>query len=156
LRILFDFGNFITTAEASCIWCWYDKILNKGQNDLKLLSVSSDNSAFYIDKKADPAATLKELNVSVAFDAVEAGSYVATYTIETTAGTFRVFAQALVRDMPDFSKIVKEGKDLFTFTTDPANPFIVDGNTAYNAPTHEVRLYKTSTSFIVHCFVLCS
>jgi hypothetical protein len=148
---VFDFGNFITTAEDPASGAGTIKILNKGQNDLKLLSVSSDNSAFYIDKKADPAATLKELNVSVAFDAVEAGSYVATYTIETTAGTFRVYAQALVRNMPDFSKIVKEGKDKLTFTTDPANPFIVEGNTAYNANSM-IKDVKASTSSFTASF----
>jgi hypothetical protein len=143
----YDFGNFIVTSDSPASAAGTIKIMNKGKNDLKVVSVSSDNSAFSIDAKADPAATLKELNVPIAFDATQAGSYVATYTIVTTAGTFRVFAQALVRDMPDFSKIVKEGKDLFTFTTDPANPFIVDGNMAYNANAQVVDKTQTISSF---------
>lgn len=140
-----DFGSFITdgnnqVAEGTV------ELVNRGINPLKVTAVSSDNKAFSATKPNSSAAIMKTLSVPVLFSAKDAAEYKGKLTIETTAGTFEVPVEAIVREMPDFSQIVSEGKDVITFTTDPTNPFIVEDGVAYNASANKPD-YKANTAW---------
>lgn len=143
-----DLGEFIVEKDAPATGTGTISILNKGKNPLKVNSVtlSGDGaSVFSVDKNVSAVATLKSLDIPVTMEADKAGDYQAKATVETSAGTFTADLKALVRDMPDFQSIVKEGD--FTFTTTPAHPWIVENGMAYNASAKKPDYEPTTASF---------
>lgn len=140
-----DFGNFIVDGEEVSS-NGLIQLTNKGSNTLKVTAVSSDNSSFTVGKPSSEADLLESLSIPVVFSTTTAGEYSSTITIETTAGTFYATAKAFVRQMPDFSKIVTEGAEVMTFSTNTEHPFIVDGDVAYNANADEID-YEFSDSW---------
>ncbi len=143
-----DLGNFIATADEPANGLGLIEIVNKGKNPLKITKTTSDNDAFKPAVQANNVATMQTATVSVSFDTDKAGTYNANITIESNAGTFTVPVKALVRDMPDFQSIVKEGD--FTFTTDPAHPWLVENGVAYNSTAKELDYTPTTASFTVN------
>lgn len=141
-----DFGNFIVegnTVEGQA----EITLLNKGLAPLTVNAVGCDNEAFTVLRPSGSAEILKQLAVQVAFRADKAGTYEGKATLETSAGNFEVTLKALVRDMPDFSKIVAEGADSMTFTTNSQSPFIVEGDMAYNASSQQPD-YTANTAWL--------
>ena len=107
------------------------EILNKGNNNLKVISVEGNNE-FSGEVSDAEAATLETLSVPVTFTGEGLGKHEADIKVNTTAGEFTVHATAILEQLPyDYQQIVSEGH--FTFNTDYDNPFVVDGNTAYNS-----------------------
>lgn len=127
-----DFGSFIVENNTQEGTATID-IVNRGTNPLQVTYVESDNEAFTLTKPTTTVGLLETLNVPVTFRTDKAGEYTGKLTVETTGGTFEVTAKATVRERPDFASIVTEGADLMTFSTDPANPFVVEDGVAYNA-----------------------
>ena len=147
-----DLGNYI--VEGNTVEGRGELLLlNRGVNPLGVTAVSSDSEAFTVQKPSGTAPILQRLAVPVVFMADKAGTYSGKITIETTAGTFTAEAKAMVRDMPDFSKIVTEGAEYMTFSTNHSSPFIVEGNTAYNAssmqPDYEADLAWMQVDFTI-------
>lgn len=105
-------------------------LLNTGTQPLKILSVTP-TAHFACVELPEPVATLQETNLSIRFEATEAGQYNEDIRVETTAGVFTVPCSALVRDMPDFQSIVASGD--FTFETDEQIPFLIENGVAYNS-----------------------
>lgn len=108
-------------------------LTNKGKNDLGIVSVSSDNTEVTISKDVEPVATMKDLVIPVTLSTRTPGDKTANLTIETTAGTFHAKAKALAIVEQDFSKVVSEGYEYMTVENDATFPYIVDGDSAYNA-----------------------
>lgn len=140
-----DLGSFIVEENAPATGTGTITLVNKGANKLTVTNASIDNDVFYISSSVAPVETMQELNLTVSMEAAKAGTYEATATIETNAGTFSVPVKALVRDMPDFQSIVKEGD--FTFSTNPSYPFIVEDGVAYNATAGELDYQYTTAYF---------
>lgn len=91
--------------------------------------------------------TLEVMEIPLTFTATASGSYEETITLDTSAGPLAITCKALVRDMPDFQSIVKEGN--FTFTTSEAHPWLVENGVAYNSTSKEldpVLTYCTLTA----------
>ena len=107
-------------------------IQNRGVNKLTLKSITCDNNEFAASTDVEGATTLEDLVIPVYFTTKEAGKKNATFTVETSAGTFTVAAMANVINKPDFSQIVEEGAEYMTFTTNPSSPFVVENGVAYN------------------------
>ena len=108
-------------------------LTNKGENDLSLISVTSDNPEFSSSSKVDPVSTMKDLVIPVTLSTKTPGDKAANLTIKTSAGTFTAKAKGTVIAQQDFSKVVTEGYEYMTVENDPSFPYIVDGDSAYNA-----------------------
>lgn len=108
-------------------------ITNRGKNDLKLISVTSDNEEFSATTKIEPVATMKDLVIPVTLSTTTPGDKSAHLTIETSAGTFKASAKAIILAQQDFSKVVTEGFEYMTVENDAHLPYIIDGDSAYNA-----------------------
>lgn len=128
-------------------------ILNRGANDLSLISVTSDNPEFTANTKVEPVGTMKTLQIPVVLSATTPGKKTANLTIVTSAGTFNATAKADVIEEQDFSKVVSEGYEYFTVVNDPDHPFIVEGDSAYNLnsddPDDETCLSNVAFSFTI-------
>lgn len=127
-----DMGNFVlekgstVTNEGSII------IQNRGKNNLTVNSVSTDNDEFQPNNNVSPVSSLMNVTIPVTLSATTSGNKTANITVNTSAGNFVVPVKAQVIDMPDFTKIVDEGAEYMTFTTDNSHPFVVDNGIAYN------------------------
>lgn len=127
-----NMGNFIlktgvVEGQASIV------IRNKGANPLTIGSITSNNDEFTpIATDLEPATTLNDITVTVAFESKTAGMKQADITIETSAGTLTTTVKAEVMDMPDFASLVTEGAELMTFDTDNQYPFVVADGKAWN------------------------
>ncbi len=123
-----NFGSFLSGENSS-----YKNVIfqNLGSQPLKVTEVvSSDNFIVYPTDAA--ANTMDRLNVSVEFIGSEAGSYNETITICTTAGSYVIQCQALVRQTPDYSKIMAADSDPtieMVWHNNPMDPFILDETT---------------------------
>ena len=127
-----NFGFFILEKDGAVDGTQNIVIQNRGANKLQLKSVKGDNEEFVADASAEEVGTLEDLIIPVYFSTKVAGVKTATFTVETSAGTFTVLVKAKVYDQPDFSQIVTEGAEYITFTTNPSSPFIVENGVAYN------------------------
>lgn len=114
---------------------------NHGTKLLKVTEIT-DSEHFTLTKPDKSVKTFEELSVPVLFKASEAGFYEETVKIATTGGDFDVTCRALVRNMPDFQQIVKEGE--FTFTTDPQYPWLVADGKAYNSTSKVIDTELTN------------
>ena len=121
-------------------------VQNRGANKLTLKSITCDNNEFAAGTDVEDANTLENLVIPVFFSSKVAGNKTATFTIETSAGTFTVTATANVVSKPDFSQIVTEGAEYMTFTTNPSSPFIVEDGIAYNIDCNDEDLTASSQS----------
>ena len=108
-------------------------ITNKGENNLSLISVTSDNSDFSATTKVEPVSTMKDLVIPVTLSTNTPGDKTANLTIKTSAGTFKATAKGTVIGQQDFSKVVTEGYEYMNVVNDPTYPYIIDGDSAYNA-----------------------
>lgn len=138
-----DLGQFICEEGAPATGSGTISILNKGANMLTVKSATIDGDVFTIDQNFGSAPTMQTVDITVNMEASKAGEYNHTATLVTTAGTFTVPVKALVRDMPDFQSIVKEGT--FTFTTSAEHPWLVENGVAYNS-TAKVPDYEPTTA----------
>ncbi len=139
-----DFGFFLINAGANVDGEKAIIIQNRGANKLTLQSITSDNAEFLVETNAQEVSTLEDLVIPVYFSTNVSGVKTATFTIETSAGTFTATAKATVYDQPDFSQIVTEGAEYITFTTNPSSPFIVEDGVAYNADCYNEDLVATT------------
>ena len=148
-----NLGNFVlqtgtSTSTANIV------LRNKGANDLKVNSITSDNAEFTAVAGTETAATMKDLTIPVEFTTTTAGQKVANLTIETTAGTFTAVVKADVMEMPDFASVVTEGAELMTFSIpNEAYPFIVEDGKAWNKncdePNDEYSQAKFTIEFTI-------
>lgn len=138
-----DFGNFIYEGE-SLMSTANITLTNKGAQPLRVTGVVNDG-AFTVEKPEQSAETMKTLTIPVTFQADAVGEYEGSIQLATTAGNFTVDCGALVREMPDFSQIVKKGD--FTFTTDGQHPFLVENGRAYNSTAKEPDYVYTTAKF---------
>ncbi|MGX8695061.1 MAG: choice-of-anchor J domain-containing protein [Prevotella sp.] len=121
-------------------------IQNRGVNKLTLKSITCDNNEFAAGTDVADAMTLENLVIPVFFSSKVAGNKNATFTVETSAGTFTITATANVISQPDFSQIVAEGAEYMSFTTNPTSPFIVENGIAYNIDCNDEDLVASSQS----------
>lgn len=140
-----DLGKFITSADAPATGSSKIEIVNKGSNPLEITDATIDNDAFTVKVDEDNVETMQTATLSVDFKTDKAGTYNATATVKTNAGTFTIPVTALVRDMPDFQSIVKEGD--FTFTTDPTYPWLVENGVAYNSTAKQTDYTSNRCTF---------
>lgn len=140
-----DLGSFLTSAEEPATGTGNIEIVNKGENPLKITKATTDNSVFTTEIAQDNVATMKTATVYVDLNTDKAGTYNGNVTLETNAGTYTVPVKALVRDMPDFQSIVKEGE--FTFTTDGQRPWLVENGVAYNSTAKQLDYTGNSCEF---------
>lgn len=120
-----QFGNFIENQPDATL---YARLLNKGANPLKCLS-AEDATHFHVEATDVSAATLDTLYVPVVFDVPEPGSYQGDIKLHTTAGDFTIACSALVRAIPDYSKIVASDTDPtipISWTYSTTYPFVID------------------------------
>ncbi len=142
-----DFGNFIVEDGYDVSGTKNIEIQNRGANPLTLVNITSDNDEFKADiSDVQPAPSLKNLTIPVTFASSTSGVKTANITVETSAGTYTVKAQAKVYDMPDFSQIVTEGLEYMEITTTPEAPFIVENGVAYNANCNDGDLQEMTSS----------
>ena len=130
---LADIGFSVISNDGKATGTDNIVITNKGKNDLKLISVASDNQEFGASTKIEPVATMKDLVIPVTLSTTTPGDKTANLTIKTSAGTFKATAKAIVFAQQDFSKVVSEGFEYMTVENDPHLPYIIDGDSAYNA-----------------------
>ncbi len=130
---LADIGFSVISNDGKATGTDNIVITNKGKNDLKLISVASDNQEFGASTKIEPVATMKDLVIPVTLSTTTPGDKTANLTIKTSAGTFKATAKAIVFAQQDFSKVVSEGFEYMTVENDPRLPYIIDGDSAYNA-----------------------
>lgn len=110
------------------------RIRNLGMNTLSVKSVSSDNKAVSATVPSETAELLGYIDIPVYLDTDLADNVKAKLTISTTGGELTANITATVRIMDDFTPFVVEGLDYVTaITTNPANPFIINGTTIMNA-----------------------
>lgn len=140
-----DLGNFIVTEDTPATGNGTITLKNKGANNLTLKSASIDNDVFYVSTNVSSVPTMSTMSIPITMEAKKSGLFEATATLVTSAGTFTVPVKALVRDMPDFQDIVKEGD--FTFTTDASHPWLVDNGVAYNSTAKELDYTYTTATF---------
>lgn len=140
-----DLGQFICDKDAPATGSATISILNKGANMLTVKSATIDGTVFTIDQNFGSAPTMQTVDITLNMEAPKAGEYNHTATLVTSAGTFSVPVKALVRDMPDFQSIVKEGT--FTFTTTPEHPWLVENGVAYNSTAKVKDTQVTTASF---------
>lgn len=143
-----NLGEFIVDDTTPATGSGYITLTNKGANNLKVKKVTLTGdgaNVFSVDNSVSSVPTMKTVSLPVSLEADASGNYVATAEIETTAGTFNAELKALVRDMPDFQSIVKEGD--FTFTTTPSHPWLVENGMAYNSTSKVVDTEATEASF---------
>lgn len=129
--LLLDGANVTKTANV--------ELRNTGSTPLKATGFKSSNPAFTAELPSEEASLLGVLSVPVTLTATEPGTYESTFTIETSAGAVEATATALVRQMPDFSKILDDKDGVVKITTDMNHPFMMseDGTKAYNANAGE-------------------
>lgn len=127
-----------TSKSAVC------SIRNEGANPLSVTEIRN-STHFAAELPGTTAETLQSLSIPVTFQASEAGQFDETITLVTSAGEFPVKCSALVRTMPDFQQIVKEGD--FTFETDEQHPFLIKDGRAYNSTAKEPDTEVTHCSF---------
>lgn len=130
---LADIGFSVISNDGKATGTDNIVITNKGKNDLKLISVASDNQEFGASTKIEPVATMMDLVIPVTLSTTTPGDKTANLTIKTSAGTFKATAKAIVFAQQDFSKVVSEGFEYMTVENDPHLPYIIDGDSAYNA-----------------------
>ena len=135
-----QFGQFILDEGGAVDGDQTIVIQNRGANQLTLKSITSDNEEFTADENVEGVGTLQDMVIPVFFSTKVSGRKSATFTVETSAGTFTVPATANVIDMPDFSQIVTEGLEYMSFTTNPNHPFIVEDGKAFNLDWDEPDL----------------
>lgn len=146
-----DLGQFICEPDVPATGSATISIVNKGSNLLTVKSATIDGSVFIIDQNFGSAPTMQTVDITLNMEASKAGEYSHTATLVTSAGTFTVPVKALVRDMPDFQSIVKEGT--FTFTTTPEHPWLVENGVAYNS-TAKVPDYTYCTASFTASFTV--
>lgn len=142
-----DLGNDVLQAGGTSTKEGTIRLKNAGQNDLKVVSVKSDNAAFTTDLSGLSAAkTLEEIAIPVALETREAGDPTATLTIETSAGTFTAKVKAHIIDMPDFQSLVTEGAEYITgWEVNKEAPFILRDGKAVNANAGDNSAYATAS-----------
>ncbi len=123
-------------------------IRNYGTNPLRVNNVTSDNAAFSATRPTSEAPLLGELKIPVLFNATAAGSYEGNITLSTSAGDVTAHVRTLVRQMADFSSLVKEGAELVTkYSTDSSYPFEMADGVAYNSTSGETDNQATTAWF---------
>ena len=116
-----------------------------------LKNISCDNDEFMAEtSEVEEAGTLQDLVIPVYLSTRTSGTKTATFTIETSAGTFTVVAKAKVYDQPDFSQIVVEGAEYITFEINPESPYIVENGVAYNVDCESEDLVASSSDSYVN------
>lgn len=110
------------------------RIRNLGTNTLSVKSVSSDHKAITATVPSETAELLGYIDIPVSLDTDKPENLNAKLTISTTGGELTANVTATVRIMDDFTPFVVEGLDYVTsITTNPQNPFIINGTTIMNA-----------------------
>ena len=129
-----NLGNDVLVPGNSSVKTGVITLKNTGANSLVVKNVTSDNADFTADISGlTETATMAEVNIPVTMETKTAGEKKATYTIETTAGTFYVTVSASVMEMPDFASLVTEGAEYITsWTVNPDAPFIIKDGKAVN------------------------
>lgn len=129
-----DLGNDVLVANGTSTKTGVITLKNAGLNNLVVKKVTSDNAEFTADISGLHAtATLDEINIPVTMETKTTGDKSATFTIETSAGTFTATVKASVMQMPDFASLVTEGAEYITgweINTDA--PFIIKDGKAVN------------------------
>ena len=130
-----NLGNDVLQAGGTSTLQGTISLKNAGQNDLRVISVKSDNAAFTTDLSGLTAAkTLEEIAIPVTLETRETGDPSATLTIETSAGTFTATVKAHIIAMPDFQSLVSEGAEYITgWEVNKEAPFIIRNGKAVNA-----------------------
>ena len=109
-------------------------LINAGSEPLQVTAISTDGPFSGI-VSAETAQYQDELNVTLVFEATEAGEYTGNVVISTNAGDFTVeCASKAVKLETDYQPIVTEGD--FSFCTDLDHPFIVEGDKAYSSTSY--------------------
>lgn len=133
------FGSYTADRATNTLQV---KLLNLGKNALKCVS-AEDAPCFHVVVTDEAAATLDTLHVSVAFQADKAGTYGGTIRLNTTAGHFDICCDALVRDVPDYTRILAKDTDptvTVNWDYSTENPFVIDETTleAVNCTAREL------------------
>lgn len=149
-----EYGNFIQ-GEADAIV--YAKILNTGSNQLKCTgSVNAPHFSAYVEE--DAVGIIDTLKVAIRFYADEIGAYDEQLTLKTTAGDFTFDCSALVREVPDYTKIVAKDTDPsvpITWEYSHTDPFNIDHltNEAVNSNARVLDT-KQNTAWFEASFVI--
>lgn len=129
------FGNYVENQTEATLNV---RLLNKGSNPLKFLG-AEDAPHFHVGTNDQQIATLDTLLVPVTFDIPEPGNYEGNVKIHTTGGDFTVYCSALVRAIPDYTKIVAPD-------TDPSVPITWDYSTTYPFVIDELTMEAVNSN----------
>lgn len=107
---------------------------NKGANALTVKKVTSSDKDFTADISGlKSVTTLEDVSIPITLETKTTGEKQATFTIETSAGTYTAVAKASVMAMPDFGSLVTEGSEYITgWEINPDAPFIIKDGKAVN------------------------
>lgn len=119
------------------------QLRNEGANELTVTAVRGSEHFSGTVPSYAKAETLGTLDIPLTFTGTAAGQYDETVTLVTSAGEVPVNCSILVREMPDFQSIVKEGS--FQFETTEDHPWLIEGGKAYNSTS------KVVDTEIVNC-----
>lgn len=126
-----DFGRHYIDRFEICDSSQVVNLFNAGTDELRVTGIDGENGFSGIIP-SNGAASTEKLPVILTFTASKTGQYEGKVTIHTTAGDFVVNCAASTEKIPtDFNAIVTGGE--FSFDTDLRNPFVVDGDVAYNS-----------------------
>lgn len=141
-----DLGNGVLAVGGTVTKTGVITLKNAGVNNLVVKKVTSDDAEFTADISGLHAtATLDKISIPVTLETKTTGNKSATYTIETSAGTFTAIVKASVMQMPDFSSLVTEGAEYITdweINTDA--PFIIKDGKAVNKDAGDNSVSQTS------------
>ena len=128
-------GSFVIKDDApTATGTGTIRMRNLGSNELKVNSITSDNSFISGTVPANTVGLLQYLDIPVNLEANQAGNVEATLTINTSAGTFTAKVSALVRQLADIKPFIIEGADLVTaIEQNEQNPFEINGTQIINA-----------------------
>lgn len=129
-----DFGGLLLDG-ASVSKIANIEIRNTGITPLKVTEFQSVDPAFTAEIPNEEASLMNTLTIPVTLTATEARNYESVLTVITSAGAIEVNASALVRALPDFSKILDDEHGVVKVTTDMDHPFVInaDETKAHNA-----------------------
>ena len=139
-------GNDVLTAGGSCTKTGVITLKNKGENNLVIKKVTADNADFTADISGLKAvSTMEVVSIPVTMETKTVGEKSATYTIETSAGTFTAVVKASIIAMPDFGSLVKEGAEYITsWEVNPDAPFIIKDGKAVNKNAGDNSVNETA------------
>lgn len=142
------FGNFIEGTNSATLSA---VIRNEGSNPLKVTG-KTEGQYFKVYNNDEAVQTLEYLKTPVEFIGSEAGEYAEDIVLNTTAGDFTFHCTALVRAIPDFSKILSPDCDpavTVTWSYSTTDPFVIDPatNEAVNCTAKELDEVASTSWF---------